>query len=316
MARIVFVLAALAAALVSAQAASASQLLDRNTSNVSIKVDAQGRAVVYYSKAGGVRRHALVWGAINARAPHPTIRQVGFKVDYSGGWGSFGKNIWKTIKNTCRPYEGDPLPWLVAACTAPDGSHWALQEFRRLLPAYGMKPWTSWQAARELHVSHWSGELPKLEVWQDWVYSVRVHEIIGRFTYKGHPVHGFKSNRAGVPLDSYGRLVSLDTFNSAYGKGWRRENTFLVHKYGGNFCYGFFKHKRPAWYPPGPDMPHGNGERYMLTAQGPGVTPLVRWEGEGLPDYDKNNPAHVQLEKDMNVLREELAAQDTTCHVN
>jgi len=42
-----------------------------------------------------------------------------------------------------------------------------------------------------------------------------------------------------MPLDSYGRNVFVDTFGSAYGPGWKRENSFLTHGPGGAFCYGF-----------------------------------------------------------------------------
>ncbi len=115
-----------AALLAAAPPAEASEILTRNASNVRIKVDAQGRAVVYYT-VGGRRYHPLVWGAVNARPPSRSVRQVSFKVDYSGGWGSFRKNLWKTVKNGCRPYDGPRLAWLVAACKAPDGSYWALQ---------------------------------------------------------------------------------------------------------------------------------------------------------------------------------------------
>ena len=50
-----------------------------------------------------------------------------------------------------------------------------------------------------------------------------------RFTYQGLPVYGFSHKLSGEPLDDYGRNIYLDTFNSAYGPGWRRENGFLTH---------------------------------------------------------------------------------------
>ena len=59
-----------------------------------------------------------------------------------------------------------------------------------------------------------------LTVQLNWAYR-KYHHVFGSFTYLGRPVHGFKSTAAGVPLDTFGRNLYLDTFNSAYGKGWR-----------------------------------------------------------------------------------------------
>jgi len=60
----------------------------------------------------------LVWGAINARFPAPGTQQARFRLDYSGGWGTYRKDTWKTFRNTCRPYTGPSLTWFVAGCTA------------------------------------------------------------------------------------------------------------------------------------------------------------------------------------------------------
>ena len=319
--RLLLVPAAVAAFLVATPTASATKLLSRNTNNVAIKVDGKGRAVVYFT-TGGRRYHPLVWGAINARpsSAYPTPQRT-FKIDWSGGWGSFGHSIWKTIRNRCRRYDGPRLPLFVAGCKAPDGSYWALQEIRRLMPGYGIRPWKAKHRARELHISHWSGALPKLEVGLDWITSSArdYHELFGRFTYRGRPVHGYRSTSNGVPLDSYGRLLFLYTYNSRYGRGWKRENGFLARRPGGNFCYGFYPHDRPSWYPRNYNWPRppGNGKAYKIFAQGPGVTPFVKWSGRGLPKYDRTNPAHVQRERAMNALRELFARRDTTgCHVD
>jgi hypothetical protein len=301
-----------AALLAAAPPAEASEILTRNASNVRIKVDAQGRAVVYYTVAGR-RYHPLVWGAVNARPPSRSVRQVSFKVDYSGGWGSFRKNLWKTMKNGCRPYDGPRLAWLVAACKAPDGSYWALQSWQRMLPNLGLTPWRRAQLARELHISHWRGELPKLEIHLDWVYPQRFHHLFGRFTYRGRPVHGFVNTPSGAPLDTYGRNIYLDTLNSAYGPGWKRENSFLAHNPRGNFCYGFYPRERYSGYPSGPRRPEGNGEAYRAFAMGPGVTPIVSWTGRGLPDYDPQNRDHVAHEAAMNALGDAIHGGDAKC---
>ena len=89
--------------------------------------------------------------------------------------------------------------------------------------------------------------------------------------YSGKGVYGFASTSAGVPQDSFGRNIYIDTFDSAYGSGWKRENSFLTHATGGSFCYLFAKHG---------EHPPGDGEKYRATVIGPGVTPDVMWSGK------------------------------------
>lgn len=258
-------LAALAAAAL-ADSAAASELIDRNASDVQLRVNGSGQALLSYT-AGGARKNVLVWGAVNARHPAAGRAQVAFSKDYSGP-GSFAGG--------CAPYDGPALKWLVTACKAPDGSYWAVQSWQRMLPNYGF-PASGAAAVWELRLSHWSGEIAKLTVQQNWAYR-RYHHLFGTFTYQGRPVHGFRTTRAGVPLDAYGRNVYVDTFGSAYGPGWRRENSFLAHKPTGVFCYGFYPHGA---------RPPGMGTRYRATAIGPGVTPDVSWEGPAPRGYDK-----------------------------
>jgi hypothetical protein len=145
-----------------------------------------------------------------------------------------------------------------------------------------------------------------LEGYTDWSWSGRFHHIFGRLTYKGRPVHGFKTNRYGSRLDRYGRLVYLDTFSSRHGPGWRRENSFVTHKPTGVFCYTFRArnplvggYTHPPGYRGGPRGP-GNGEAYRMTVEGPGVTPDVKWEGKGLPRFNPRAAAHVEHERKMN----------------
>jgi hypothetical protein len=305
-------LAAVLVAVAPAASAGASEKLTDNASNIVLEVDNAGHAVVYFTRAGR-RLHPVVWGAVNARAPVRSVPQVAFKVDYSGGYMKLGHPLWKTIRDRCRPYDGPRLPWLVAACRAPDGSYWALQEFRRLLPDLGLDPWRPRQRARELHVSHWTGSIAKLDVYADWVTSVRWHELFGRLTYRGRPVHGYRFTSAGAPLDGYGRLIYLDTYDSALGTGWKRENSFGARRPDGHFCYGFLPRERYAGYPPGPMRPAGNGERYRLTAGGPGVTPLVMTQVAGLPEYREGDPAHEAIEQKMNALKPTVVGGDKGC---
>lgn len=259
MRRIGVILAGAAAALAVVPLAQASFIVDRNASSVTLRVSGATALVQYRTR--GVLRHVSLSGAINARPTSSGGSQVAFHAVYGYGPARGG---------ACRPYDGPPLPFLVAACKAPDGSYWALQSWQRLLPNYGgtSAPW-------ELHASHWSGPLPQLQVWENWAYG-RFQHLFGRLTYQGQPVYGLRSTSAGSPLDGYGRNLYLDTFDSSYGSGWRRENSFLAHRPTGVFCYGFYPHRGAP----------GTGARYRLTVEGPGVTPVVSWTGDAPGAYD------------------------------
>jgi hypothetical protein len=301
--RLIALILVLAAAAVLAEAAAASQLIDRNATHVRFKVSRDGKAMVSY-RANGRAWDVLAWGAVNALAPTTARKQVQFRLDRAGGWGAFGKKL--RFRNACRPYDGPKLVHVITACKAPDGSYWALQRWQRQLPNLGFLPWLPAQRAWSLHLSHWTGELAVLEGYTDWSWNGRFHHIFGRLTYQGKPVHGFKTNRYGSRLDKYGRLIYLDTFSSRYGRGWRRENSFVTHKPTGVFCYTFRArnplkggYTHPRGYHGGARGP-GNGEAYRMTVEGPGVTPDVKWEGKGLPRFNPNAPGHVEHERQMN----------------
>jgi hypothetical protein len=258
-----------------ASTANASQLIDRNANNVKLEVNTKGEALVTYT-AGGQLKHVLAWGAVNAIAPTRSRPQLAFKLDYAGGWGKYHREYWKTFKNACAAYDGPQLAWSVTACKAPDGSYWALQAWQRMLPNYGVAP-TAAESVWELRLSHWTGQLPVLTIQTDWAWHQWDH-LFGTFTYDGSPVYGFKATAGGNPLDSFGRNVYVDTYDSAYGAGWKRENSFLTHTSTGAFCYSVNPHG---------DHPAGKGTKYRATVEGPGVTPDVMWEGLAPGPYDK-----------------------------
>jgi len=274
--RRVSVLAVVVLAAAFAATAHASQLIDRNASGVQLAINDKGEALITYT-AGGTVKHVLAWGAVNAIAPTEARPQVEFKLDYAGGWGKYHSTYWKTFKGSCGAYDGPPLAWEVTACKAPDGSYWALQAWQRMLPNYGVTP-TSDQAAWELRLSHWTGALPVLTVSTDWAWHQWDH-LFGTFSYDSSPVFGFKATAGGNPLDSFGRNIYVDTYDSAYGSGWKRENSFLTHTGTGVFCYSFNPHG---------SHPAGKGSKYRATVEGPGVTPDVMWEGAAPGAYDKS----------------------------
>jgi len=277
-------LAAVLPLAVLAPTASASQLIDRNGQKIQIAVNAKGEALLTYRVNGRVR-HVLAWGAVNALAPTRARRQVAFRLDYAGGWGKYHRDYWNGFPNTCSAYDGPALGWFVAGCKASDGSYWAVQAWQRMLPNYGLAARGS-AGAWELHLSHWTGELPQLTIDLNWAYRKYDH-LFGTFTYRGTPVYGFRSSPGGSPLDTFGRNLYVDTFNSVYGKGWKRENSFLTHTGTGAFCYGFFAHGA---------HPVGKGERYRATVIGPGVTPDAFWEGNAPGQYDRGLDANANDE--------------------
>ena len=206
--------------------ASASEIIDRNASNVSLKVATNGQALVSYN-ARGKRWNVLAWGAVNAIQPTTARPQVEFRLDYSGGYGTYKRDVWKTFKDACGPTTARSCSGSSTGCKAADGSYWALQAWQRMLPNYGLRD--SEAGGLGAPALALGGPLAELTVHLNWAYR-KYHHIFGSFTYLGKPVHGFKSTPAGVPLDTFGRNLYLDTFNSAYGEGWKRENSFLMHK--------------------------------------------------------------------------------------
>jgi hypothetical protein len=302
-----------------ASAANGSQVISTSTvTGLTLQVNGKGEALLTY-RSHGKRVHVLAWGAENAVAPTEGGKQGRFHLDYSGGYvkyftadravralvGQYEKlkgtpgylvspvmkkltvahqaadSYWQIgFNGGCAPYDGPKLALAVAACKAPDGSYWAVQQWQRKLPNYGVKP-TSAQAGMEVHLSHWTGSLPVLTIDTDWAWH-RWDHLFGTFTYNGAAVYGFRSTASGQPLDVFGRNVYVDTYDSAYGPGWRRENSFLTHRGTGVFCYSVNPHG---------SHPSGKGSRYRATIIGPGVAPDVTWVGASPGTYDRSADA-------------------------
>jgi hypothetical protein len=257
--------------------AAASELIGRDGGRAALHVNAAGQAHVSWSEDGATR-HLVAANAINARPPSTGVPQVSFRLRYGPG----------SIRGGgCGRYDGPPLAWLAVACKAPDGSYWALQRWQRLKPNYGGRR-GNW----ELRLSHWSGPLPVLRLWTDWAYR-RFDHLYGQYSYQGRAVHGFSATAQGSPRDDYGRNLYVDTLDSRYGSGWRRENSFLAQRPNGAFCYGFYPHG---------SRPPGKGTHYRATVIGPGVTPDVMWEG------DAPGPFSVHRERQANAHQRQLFA--------
>lgn len=267
--------------LAAAAPASASQMIAAGAHNIHLLVNSRRIAQITYTKDGRVT-HVLAWDAINARSPSESVAQVRFRLDYSGGSASFGNGYWRIMHNYCKPYTGPRLPYMFRGCDAPDGSYWALQLWRRELPDGGWRGNVR-QEELELHLSHWSGTLPVLFGDTTWLEQGRFDRVFGYLKYRGIGVYGFRASSLGNPLDSYGRNVTLDTYDPAWGRGWYRFNTALLHRAQGNFCFGLFAsfgRRLPA-----------RGQEYRLSVMGPGVTPIVNWKGAAPGRYNPQTDA-------------------------
>jgi hypothetical protein len=307
------VIIALAALAFAPQALASEPLADLNPLAPTLAVNAKGEALVTYRRPAAPLRRVLVWGAINARTPDSGLSQVRFKYDYAGGWGKYRRLVWRTFRNACKPYDGPELPYLVGACKAKDGSYWALQLWQRGLPLLGFDSWLPDQSAWELHVSHWSGGLAELDVSTNWTYDRTWEGLFGRLSYGGKPVYGGGSTKGGNPIDRYGRNVYIDTFDSVYGPGWKRESGILVHRPSGTFCHSFVPQKPFAGYPSNATRPAAPGKLYRVTVMGPGVTPVITWEGKGLGKFTASDPTDELKDRQTNELFDSWMTDDARC---
>jgi hypothetical protein len=304
--------AAFVSALAVVGSAHGSDRLAVNATDVELAVSRDGKTALVTYRAAGRLRHALVWGAVNALPPSEIAPQVRFRIDFSGGWKSRRRQVWKSFRNYCGRYTGPPLPQVVASCTARDGSHWALQTWQPKLPHRGFPPYKPEHNDVELDIAHWSGPMADLEVHADWAFN-RWHDIFGRLTYRGVPVHGFHTAPGtGAPGDRYGRSLYINTLDSAYGPGWKRDTSIVFRNPTGAFCYAFLPTNDVA-LPGRPSRPAGHGRAYRIEVVGPGVTPNLRVEVDDPGEYDPNDPQKAAHERRMNARLLELAAGDKFC---
>ncbi len=300
--------------LVVVPAAAASDRLALNATDAALAVSADGKTAVVTYRSRGALHHALVWGAVDARPPSRTVPQVRFTIDWTGGWETHrNAHWWRRVGNHCKPYAGPALAALVAACDAPDGSHWALQAWQPNLPHRGYPPYRNGQTDWELDVSHWSGSLAELEVHADWAFDGQAHNLFGRLMYDGVPVHGFQTVQGtGAPRDRYGRSLYIDTFDSAYGSGWKRETSIVFRNPTGVFCYSFWP-THDVSLPGRPARPAGNGAKYRINVVGPGVTPNLSVAVDDPGAWDPNDQAKMSFQREMKTRQLQLSSGDKFC---
>lgn len=253
------VAAVLVAAAFLAPAAHGSELIARNATHVKLQVSRDGKTALLSYTTHGKTWYVLARGAVNALPPTRRKHQVQFQIRRSTARPAFRGSCGHARVNRVK------ITNQVAVCTVGGSSYWAVQEWQRTLPNFGVAP-NGLRAQPELRLSHWSGPLPQLVLKSDWSFAGKWQHVYGYLSYHGTAVYGFGSSRFGVPTDSFGRNVYLDTLDSAYGTGWRRENSFLTHNPLGTFCYDLSPHRAGLT---------GAGTQYRATVIGPGVTPDI-----------------------------------------
>ncbi len=91
--------------------------------------------------------------------------------------------------------------------------------------------------------------------------------LFGSFSYGGVGVWG-PGNKYGAPTTDFGRNAYIDSWNSDYGRGWRRNVGVLTQKPNGTFCYEF----SPKGGSKGRTGLSKDGI-YSVTIAGPGMAP-------------------------------------------
>jgi hypothetical protein len=178
--------------------------------------------------------------------------------------------------------------------------------WQRVQPLRGVAAFRPDQMAYELHLSHWSKPLAELKVSPNWTYGASLQGLFGQLLYEGKPVFGSRTPSRSKS-DPNARIFYIDTFNSAYGPGWKRDGAKVTHIRSGGFCYSFAPLPAPpAGYPSVPTV-SGLGERHRVTVMGPGVTPDVQWEGAALGVFDPEADAVF------NELFDRMLAGDEAC---
>ena len=262
--------------------AASEQFGDLDVSFLSLQVNDRGEALVTYRTTAGTIRHVYVWGAINANAPDP---------EHAAG--AVQLRLLRrpaALRTPDLAHVRGPLPPLRRAEARL--ARGRLQGARRLL--LGAAALAAAAAdARHPPVPAGAGA-PTSSTSR----TGRGRCPCSRCRRTGRTAAGGRGCSAGSPTsaspptasgrrrreqrDAYARFFYVDTFDSAFGPGWRHDAGKVAHSRNGAFCYSFVPQWTPAGYPVHVLRPPGNGKRHRVTVMGPGVTPVIQWEGAAL----------------------------------
>ncbi len=242
----------------------------------------------------------LAWGALDAlrAGPERSAAAVQAATTPAAGASTARVGYWRTFKNVCRPYDrAGARPTRVAACTAPDGTHWALQSLAAACSRFSASTPSSpptWPGSCTSRTgrsrspcsrSHRTGRM-----------AARSQGLFGRLLYDGKPVHGF-SDADAQSETTHTRATSTSTRSTRptarAGNATARRLTHVGQR---RLLLQLRTALRAASrairasraFP-------ARGERHRVTVMGPGVTPDVQWEGAALGSYDRAGRRRVQL---------------------
>ena len=231
-------------------ARASEQFGDLDVSFLSLQVNEHGVALVTYRTTSGAIRHVYVWGAINANAPDAG-RAAGAvpATTTRGGLKRDGRQTWQTFS--------EPLPSLRRAEARL--ARGRLQGARRLLLGAATLAATAADArdravqARARTRSSCTSRTGRgrsrcSRCRRTGRYGGRWQGLFGRLTYLGKPSFGFRTPSS-RRRDSYARFFYVDTFDSAFGPGWKHDAGKVAHSRNGAFCYSFVPQWTPAGYP-------------------------------------------------------------------
>lgn len=115
--------------------------------------------------------------------------------------------------------------------------------------------------------------------------------IFGAYRQGNVDVYG-PARRSGNPTNEFGRNVYIDTYDSDYGKGWRRVTGALTQPRGGNWCYEFSP--KPASKG---KLGVSKRNRYRITIVGPRALPDQRYEFTAPPFPYGNENYNPRLDR-------------------
>ena len=125
------------------------------------------------------------------------------------------------------------LPFAITVKQTPDGAFWALQAWRRLA-----------RGPLELRFSRWRG-IPTLLTLRAVCCKWGGENVRGEASFHGRPIFGWRSTPQGVPLDSLGRNVYLDSYRAGR---WTRMMGILTNRPTGFFSLWIRRHWQGSSY--------------------------------------------------------------------
>ena len=240
---------------------------------LSLAVNGRGEALAQLPRRRTVRdRDVLVWGAMNAHAPDTRRPQVRFELRLRGGWRTYGSAGTRGRSGTrCRAVR--------RSRARPPRRR--LQGARRLLlgaaalaaaaPMRGFDPFRPRHVGRRAARLALVGPAARARGLAELDYGGRLQGLFGRLILPRRARARLPDTVRDEEPTAYARYVYIDTFNSVYGRGWRRDtgDRHASAQRGLLLQLRRRRRRRPAIRRREPRGP-GNGERHRVTVDGPG----------------------------------------------